>query len=64
MRVDRSRRRLVVAVASLVASCIGLFVPMVHLGPYAQDHGYTAAEGVTLVSLLTIDDLTAIPTCG
>src|SRR5205807_1263473 len=27
--------------ASLVLSCVGLFVPMVHLSPYAQDAGYT-----------------------
>jgi MFS family permease len=31
--------------ASLVLTCIGLFVPMVHLGPYAQDAGYTEAQG-------------------
>ena len=29
---------------------------MVHLGPYAQDLGYTAAEGVTLVSLIGLND--------
>lgn len=38
--------------ASLVLSCIGLFVPMVHLGPYATDAGYTEAQGVALVSLI------------
>ncbi|HEX7053648.1 MAG TPA: MFS transporter [Burkholderiales bacterium] len=43
--------------ASLVASCIGLFVPMVHLGPFAQDAGYSAAEGVTLVSLIGLGSL-------
>ncbi|MGQ0655960.1 MAG: MFS transporter, partial [Betaproteobacteria bacterium] len=43
--------------ASLVLSCIGLFVPMVHLGPYAQDHGYSQAEGVTLVSLIGLGSL-------
>jgi predicted MFS family arabinose efflux permease len=50
--------------ASLVASCIGLFVPMVHLGPYAQDHGYTAAEGVTLVSLIGLGSLLGRFTVG
>jgi MFS family permease len=50
--------------ASLVASCIGLFVPMVHLGPYAQDHGYSAAEGVTLVSLIGLGSLLGRFTVG
>jgi MFS family permease len=50
--------------ASLVASCIGLFVPMVHLGPYAQDVGYTAAEGVTLVSLIGLGSLLGRFTIG
>lgn len=43
--------------ASLVASCVGLFVPMVHLGPYAQDAGYSEAQGVTLVSLIGLGSL-------
>jgi MFS family permease len=43
--------------ASLVASCLGLFVPMVHLGPYAQDLGYSAADGVALVSLIGLGSL-------
>jgi MFS family permease len=43
--------------ASLVLSCVGLFVPMVHLGPYAQDAGYTEAQGVTLVSLIGLGSL-------
>jgi len=43
--------------ASLVFSCVGLFVPMVHLGPYAQDLGYTQAQGVTLVSLIGLGSL-------
>jgi MFS family permease len=50
--------------ASLVASCIGLFVPMVHLGPYAQDAGYSAAEGVTLVSLIGLGSLLGRFTIG
>jgi MFS family permease len=37
--------------------CIGFFVPMVHLAPYAHDRGYSAAEGVTLVSLLGLGSL-------
>jgi OFA family oxalate/formate antiporter-like MFS transporter len=43
--------------ASLVLSCIGLFVPMVHLGPYATDAGYTEAQGVALVSLIGVGSL-------
>jgi MFS family permease len=43
--------------ASLVLSCTGLFVPMVHLGPYAVDAGYTQAQGVTLVSLIGLGSL-------
>ena len=42
---------------SLVLTCIGLFVPMVHLGPYAQDAGYSEAQGVTLVSLIGVGSL-------
>ena len=42
---------------SLVLSCIGLFVPMVHLGPYAQDAGFSEAEGVALVSLIGLGSL-------
>jgi MFS family permease len=42
---------------SLVLSCIGLFVPMVHLGPYAADAGYTQAQGVALVSLIGLGSL-------
>jgi MFS family permease len=37
--------------------CVGFFVPMVHLAPYANDRGYSAAQGVTLVSLLGLGSL-------
>jgi MFS family permease len=50
--------------ASLVLSCIGLFVPMVHLGPYAQDVGLTAAQGVALVSLIGLGSLVGRFTIG
>jgi MFS family permease len=49
---------------SLVLSCVGLFVPMVHLGPYAQDAGYTEAQGVTLVSLIGLGSLVGRFTIG
>jgi len=41
----------------LMLSCIGLFVPMVHLSPYAQDLGYSEAQGVALVSLIGLGSL-------
>jgi MFS family permease len=50
--------------ASLVLSCIGLFVPMVHLGPYAVDAGYGAAQGVLLVSLIGVGSLLGRFTIG
>ena len=50
--------------ASLVFSCVGLFVPIVHLGPYAQDIGYTEAQGVTLVSLIGLGSLLGRFTVG
>ena len=48
----------------LVLTCIGLFVPMVHLGPFAQDAGYTEAQGVTLVSLIGVGSLIGRFTIG
>jgi MFS family permease len=37
--------------------CVGVFVPMVHLVPFAQDAGLGTARGVTLVSLLGLGSL-------
>ena len=37
--------------------CVGVFVPMVHLVPYAQDAGLGTARGVALVSLLGLGSL-------
>jgi MFS family permease len=50
--------------ASLVLSCVGTFVPMVHLGPYAVDAGLSAAQGVTLVSLIGLGSLLGRFTIG
>ena len=50
--------------ASLMLSCVGLFVPMVHLAPYAQDAGYSEAQGVTLVSLIGLGSLLGRFTIG
>ncbi|HEX2567474.1 MAG TPA: MFS transporter, partial [Burkholderiales bacterium] len=49
---------------SLFLTCIGLFVPMVHLGPYAQDAGYSEARGVALVSLIGVGSLVGRFTVG
>jgi len=49
---------------SLVLTAVGLFVPMVHLGPYAQDAGYSDAEGVLLVSLIGLGSLLGRFTIG
>lgn len=46
---------LMYAVAFLI--CVGFFVPMVHLVPYAQDMGLTEGQGVSLVSLLGLGSL-------
>ena len=50
--------------ASSVLVCVGLFVPMVHLATYAQDAGYSAAEGVALVSLIGLGSLLGRFTIG
>ncbi len=42
---------------SLFASCVGVFIPMVHLGPFAQDLGYSEAQGVALVSFVGLGSL-------
>ncbi len=49
---------------SSVLVCVGLFVPMVHLASYAQDAGYSAAQGVTLVSLIGLGSLLGRFTIG
>src|SRR5690606_33782059 len=43
--------------ASVVLSCIGLFIPMVHLSPFARDAGYSDAQGVALVSFIGLGSL-------
>ena len=49
---------------SLILSCIGLFVPMVHLSAYAVDAGYGEAQGVLLVSLIGVGSLLGRFTVG
>ena len=43
--------------ASTLFSCMGLFIPFVHLAPYARDVGLSAATGVLLVGLIGIGSL-------
>lgn len=64
LRVALKTRFFWMLYASGVASCIGLFVPMVHLGAYAQDLGYSAAQGVALVSLIGLGSLLGRFTIG
>jgi len=42
---------------SLFLPTIGVFVPMVHLAPYATDHGHPESAGVLLVSLVGLGSL-------
>ncbi|HVB46758.1 MAG TPA: MFS transporter [Burkholderiales bacterium] len=59
----RSRSFWLLYVAGTLA-CVGLFVPMVHLASYAQDAGYSRAEGVALVSLIGLGSLAGRFTIG
>ncbi len=49
---------------ALVFSCVGTFVPMVHLAPYALDLGMSEAQGVALVSLIGVGSLLGRFTVG
>jgi MFS family permease len=49
---------------SLFLACIGVFMPMVHLGAYAQDLGYSEAQGVALVSFIGLGSLLGRFTIG
>lgn len=59
----RSRPFWLLYVASTLV-CVGLFVPMVHLASYAQDAGYSEAQGVALVSLIGLGSLLGRFTIG
>jgi MFS family permease len=37
---------------SCAATCLGLFIPFVHLAPYARDHGLSEVTGAVLVGLI------------
>lgn len=49
---------------SLFLPTIGVFVPMVHLAPYATDHGHAESAGVFLVSLIGLGSLLGRFTIG
>jgi MFS family permease len=59
----RSRQFALLYVA-MVFSCIGIFVPIVHIAPYAQDLGYSEAQGVALVSMIGLGSLIGRFTVG
>jgi MFS family permease len=40
--------------AATAASSLGLFIPFVHLAPYARDHGLSGAAGAWLVALIGV----------
>ncbi|MBS0337968.1 MAG: MFS transporter, partial [Proteobacteria bacterium] len=50
--------------ASLFLPTIGVFVPMVHLAPYATDHGHPESAGVMLVSVIGLGSLLGRFTVG
>jgi MFS family permease len=64
LKAAMQTREFALLYASLVLSCVGLFVPMVHLGPYAQDLGYSEPQGVALVSLIGLGSLIGRFTVG
>ena len=64
LRAALKTREFLLLYLALVFSCVGLFVPMVHLAPYAQDLGYTEAQGVALVSFIGLGSLLGRFTVG
>lgn len=64
LRVALRSREFALAYAAMVFSCVGIFVPMVHIAPYAQDLGYSEAQGVALVSLIGLGSLIGRFTVG
>lgn len=40
--------------AAMIACSLGLFIPFVHLAPYALDHGHSEAGGALLVGLIGV----------
>jgi len=57
LRAALATREFALLYAGMVLICIGVFVPTVHLAPYATDLGYSDAQGVALVSLIGLGSL-------
>jgi MFS family permease len=64
LRAAMRTREFALLYAGMAFICVGVFVPMVHLGPYAQDLGFSEAQGVTLVSLVGLGSLAGRFTVG
>jgi MFS family permease len=64
LRAALRTREFALLYATMIFSCIGVFVPMVHIAPYAQDLGYSEAQGVALVSLIGAGSLLGRFTVG
>jgi MFS family permease len=54
MREAITSRRFIGLYAACLACSFGVFVPFVHLVPYAVDHGMPQAQGVLLLSLIGV----------
>jgi MFS transporter, OFA family, oxalate/formate antiporter len=54
MREAITSRRFIGLYAACLACSFGVFVPFIHLAPYATDHGVPQAEGVLLVSAIGV----------
>jgi MFS family permease len=54
MREAITSRRFIGLYAACLACSFGVFVPFVHLVPYALDHGMPQAQGVLLLSLIGV----------
>jgi MFS family permease len=54
MREAITSRRFIGLYAACLACSFGVFVPFVHLAPYAADHGVTQARAVLLVGVIGI----------
>lgn len=57
LRAAMRTREFALLYVGMVLVCIGVFVPTVHLGPYATDLGYSDTQGVALVSLIGLGSL-------
>lgn len=64
LKVAVKTREFALLYLSLFLSCVGIFVPMVHLGPFAQDLGFSEAQGVALVSFVGLGSLLGRFTIG